>query len=106
MTSSDAIVARVQLADLLSDPEAVLRGVCGAVGGDGLVFDAAMVERPTYVLTNNQGKAVSSEHDQRRQAQVNGPLQVYRQHAWDEDAAGEEGVSEADREFLLRLAAA
>jgi hypothetical protein len=67
------------------------------------VFDAAMVARPHDVATNNQGDAARSEHDKRRQAQVNGPLLMYRRHVWDDDDAVGERVSEADRRFLLGL---
>eukprot|EP01043_Picozoa_sp_COSAG02_P016471 COSAG02_NODE_726_length_18005_cov_69.224897_1_plen_1352_part_00 len=92
---SPSVRAVVQLEDLLQDHMVVLGQVCA---GLGLQFDEAMVKRPQRIVTSNQGTAPCTDHDRRRMAQVNAPLQKYDWHPWQR-----EGASKAAQSFLSQL---
>ena len=92
---SPSVRAVVQLEKLLQDHKVVLGQICADLG---LQFDEAMVTRPQQVVTSNQGVQPRTDHDSRRMAQVNAPLQQYDWHPWQR-----EGASTASQCFLRQL---
>lgn len=87
----------LHLEELACRPEQVVRELCIKLG---LEFDMSMLDRPEDIVVSNQGVQPVTEHDKLRIAQINGPLQPYNWHPWDEESSG---VSEEDRCFLRGL---